>query len=87
MTLKERIEEARSLGIKAITIDGVTYDLTPMAVQPQPTELAEEDYKELIKKLTDDSEYTSDEIQFYATPYFDELQAIKEKQKELGEQP
>lgn len=80
MTLKERIEEARCLGIKAITIDGVTYELGPKPINHSP--IPDMEAAELLKPMSPFDDLSEDEILYYSTPYFEQLQAQKKEHEE-----
>lgn len=86
MTKQERIElieEAKILGMKSVTIDGVTYEFKeePILIESTP---ATDD--EINKMMNFGPEYSDEEILFYATPYFDQLQEEKLKKEEHAKQ-
>jgi hypothetical protein len=74
--LKDRIEQARAMGITEITIEDITYKigLPPLQHLPISSEISAE---ELIKPLSSLDELTEEEVMYYSCPYFDELQARK----------
>ncbi len=78
----ERIQEAKELGLKSITIEGVTYELqityNPNIVTPN---LSEDQIKALMNPASPFDELSDDEVLFWSTPHYDEIQ----KQKELRE--
>lgn len=78
---KERLQEAlnfaRENGLPSITVDGITMPV-PKVQAPQ-RELTEEE----MKKLYPPEEVpTDEEILFWSSPYYDELQMKKEMQKQ-----
>lgn len=78
MTKEERIElikEAKELGLKAVTIEGVTYEFGE--VTPTPHVITEEEAEESYTALSVLDDLSEDEIKYYATPYFDEIQHNK----------
>lgn len=86
MTKEERIiliEEARIMGVKSITIDGVTYEFKE---EETPVTRDSVDPEALLKVLSPEPEYTDEEILFWSTPTFDEIQEQKElRNKQLKE--
>lgn len=89
MTKEDRIqliEEARILGMKTVTIDGVVYEFEKEVLKPNKPELSSKEIEDLMKALNPLSEYTDQELLYYSTPFFDELQLRKEHQKKLKEE-
>lgn len=81
MTKKKRLEllqEARDMGMAEITIDNVHYKLGKTEEQKPMLELTEEQVKALVNPMSLLDDLSEEEILYYATPYFDELQAKKE---------
>ena len=78
----ELIQEAKDLGLKSITIDGIVYEFGVTKQVLPPTELTEEQVKALVNPMSVLDDYSEDEITYYATPYFDEIQ----EQKKIREQ-
>lgn len=78
-SLREIIEEARELHLESVEVEGIKYTLGAN-IERKLTLVPEEKAEALMKPLSPLDEYTDEEIQFYATPYFDELQARKEAQ-------
>lgn len=69
--LKTLLNQANELGINKIEIDGVTYYVSnKVEPTPEATDLE-------IYELMNDLPYTEEEILYYATDYFDEIQAKK----------
>ena len=74
------IQRAKQLNLESIEIDGVRYILgSPRKQRGQPVE--EMKPEEMVKPLSVLDEYTDEEIQYWATPWFDILQETKEAQK------
>ncbi len=80
MNLKETIEEARSLGVTEVTVNGITYKLgsAPTSHEPVPDQEA----KDIVQPMSVLDQYSDEEILFYSTNYFDELQAKKKQHEE-----
>lgn len=81
MTKQERqelIKEAQEMGLKSITIKGVKYELAE-TTSTAPKQLDEKETESLAKELIKNpfSDMTDDEILYYATPYYDQLQQNK----------
>lgn len=73
--LQEALAFARSEGLLTITVDGIKMDVTyPEGIKPAPAEAKIED----IFKMGEE-ELTDDEVLYWSTPYYDELQAQKEE--------
>ncbi len=81
MTKAELIAEARELGCKSITLDGIVYEIGPAPKEIQEP-LTDEQAKELVKNISVFDEMTEEEVLFYATPYFDTIQENKKKHEE-----
>jgi hypothetical protein len=77
--LKEAIEFAQEQDISEIEVDGIKLKVPP---KPMPIE----EGKELISEYNPFPEYTDEEIIFWATPYFDELQEKKRQQQEAAKE-
>jgi hypothetical protein len=78
---KALIAEARELGCTEITIEGVKYGIgpAPKAIAPPITD---EEAKDLIKAISPFDEMSDQEILYFSTPYYDELQENKKKHAE-----
>jgi hypothetical protein len=73
--LKQKIAEARLLGCTAVTVEGVTYQIgSEPQVEKNVPELKAE---EIVNPLSVLDEMDEDEITYWATPYYEELQAKK----------
>lgn len=71
------IEEARELGCKSITFDGITYEIGKVQAVQEPQEVKFED---LVPKED------PDEILYWATPWYDHIQEEKKlKEQQLKE--
>ena len=86
MTKEKRLElikEAKELGLKSIEIDGVKYDLgEPVKPKEEAQELSEDAVKALFTDTKILDEMSDDEVLFYSTPYFDQLQHEKKTKEE-----
>lgn len=92
--LKAILELSKAQGCTEVVVEGITFRLTSN-VQPKPDKEQPraigpvEDAKatDLIKPLSTFDEPTDEEVLYYATPYYDEIQAKKadmEKRKKDG---
>lgn len=92
MTKEERmalIQEAKESGCSSITIEGVVYTLASVqfdeVIRREP--MSEEEIQNAVKKMSVLDEYSEEEILYYSTPYFEQLQAQKElRAKQLKEE-
>lgn len=75
--LQSAIEFARDQGLPWIEIDGIKMPITP--VQAPAIEVSEEAMRAMYNS---EPEYTDEEILYYATPYWDELQEQKKRRQE-----
>ena len=77
LDLKFKIEEARELGVTAITYEGVRYEIgaAPKASAPIPDVEAQD----LVKPMDFVDQMSDEEILYWSTPWYDELQAKKEQ--------
>jgi hypothetical protein len=94
MTLNEIIqiiEVARTSGLSELELNGLKIKFAagkrPKKIKPVIPQQVVPDTKieEIIKPASPLDELTSEEILYYATPYYDELQAQKEEQKRRAE--
>ncbi len=82
MKLKELIAEAREAGCTELTIEGITYKIG--AAEPQRSSTVPEmEAKDIVKPMSVLEDLTEDEILFWATPYYDQLQDQKAEQEQL----
>lgn len=80
-SLKEIIEEAKELGIESVEFEGVKYTLGKNEI-PRNSYVPEVKAEEIMTPMPIFEELTDDEIKYWATPYYDELQAKKAAQSE-----
>jgi hypothetical protein len=73
--LKTIIEEAKALGCSEVTVEGVTYRWTSQAVLGPAGGVPESKPEDLIKPLSTMDEPNEEDVLYWSTPYFDELQA------------
>lgn len=91
MTKEERLElikEAKELGLKAVEIEGVRFELGESKPVTNAVPLTEEQAKAMFTDSMVLDEMSDDEILYYSTPWFDVLQhekKLKEEQKKLKE--
>lgn len=87
--LETYLRLAKNAGCSSVVIDGVTFNLSQEnlaygveigAVKPVPELKAEELVKPGEEELSDA------ELLYWSTPYFEELQALKEKKNEKAEE-
>lgn len=81
MKTKQQIQKvldiAKSNGCKTVEIDGIKFDLTQNT--SVSTEVKELKAEEIINPMSILDDLSEDEILYYSTPYYDELQAKKER--------
>lgn len=79
---KERLEEAlqfaREHGLPSITVDGVTM-VVPKETSAPTREYTEEEFKKLYPQ---EEPMTDEEVLYWSTPYYDEIQARKKAEAE-----
>lgn len=78
----ELIEEAKLLGLESITIEGVTYQLPNTSKTVVATPMDIKDVEKLTRELTLTEDVTAEEVLYYSSPYYDELQAKKEQREQ-----
>lgn len=78
------IEEARILGMKTITIEGVTYEFGEAPKVPQ--DVPEMKAEDILKPLSTLDEMSNEEILYWSTEYYDEIQARKEAMKKHAQE-
>ena len=82
MTKEQRLElinEAKEIGLKSITIDDVVYEFGES--KPAEVEIVPIDPELFARKIAEET-FTDEEILYYASPYYDELQEKKKKHEE-----
>lgn len=80
MTKKERIkliQEAQELGLKSITIEDITYELG--IVSKKNTVVPDLDAKDIVSPISFLDELSEDEVLYWSSPYYDDLQEQKLK--------
>ena len=78
--LQEALQFAKENGLSSITIDGIRMDIADQ-IKAEAIELpTESDLNKVFNNQNDGP--TDEEVLFWSTPYWDELQAIKKKQLE-----
>jgi len=79
--VKELMEKARELGLASIKVEGFEAQLSQLnqaAPAPAPViELTDKEIEALVAQPSPFDDLTDEEIFYYATPYYDELQAKK----------
>lgn len=78
--IEELIEMAKRLNLEGIEVDGIKFSLSPNA-KKVASFVEEEKAEDLMKPLSAFDELTEEEIQYWSSPYYDELQAKKEAAK------
>lgn len=81
--LKEIISFAQDNNLSWIEVDGIKFP-----VPPKEQEITPNEEQEMKLAHNPEPEYTEEEILYYATPYFDDLQErkrIAKEQKEMDE--
>jgi hypothetical protein len=88
--VKELMDKAKELGLSHIKVEGFEASLTAPKAEPAPAptvELSDDEIKALVSQPSPFDDLSEEEILYFATPYFDELQAQKEaRAQELKEE-
>lgn len=72
---KQLIEEAKELGLESIEVNGVKYNFhSNLIIAQSPPE--EKKPSELMKPLSILDDLTDEQILYWSTPHFDEIEAI-----------
>lgn len=91
------LEKAKELGLQHIEVEGFEASFgqpSASAPSPQPTvnpqlgavqPVPERDAEDIVKPMSVFDEMTDEEILYYSTPYYDELQAKKELMQQAKE--
>lgn len=83
--LKEALEFAKENKLKCIEVDGVKFDV-PIELPEHEDSIEGLDDDEMLQDLDVLEQFTDEEVLYWATPYYDELQRTKElKEKQLKE--
>lgn len=83
--LKDAIDFARENGLKSICIDGVAMEIGEIKEpKHEPRELTEDEIKKLARAAGEPM--SEEEILYYSTPYYDELQARKKAKEEAAKE-
>ena len=80
--LKLALEFAQEQGLGFIEVEGIKIFVPQQSMTNEVPEISAED---LMKPIGPFDDLSEEEILFYATPYYDELQANKEMQKQRRE--
>ena len=80
--LKEILEQAKEFHVKQVEVDGVKYTLDSQIGFPKLQAVADLKADEIVSPLPAFEEYTDEEILYWSTDYFDELQAKKKAMQE-----
>lgn len=84
MKTKEEIDQiishAKELGLLAVEIEGIKFIL-PLKDVPKMSVVEDLKAEDIVKPLSPLDEYSDEEILYWSSGYFDELQAKKEAQK------
>lgn len=70
---------ARAQGCGSVEVDGLKFELATQ--QPATGPVPEREAQEIVAPLSALDEYSDEEILYYSTSYFDELQKRKEAHK------
>ncbi len=82
--LKMALEFAKENGLRFVEVEGIKIYVPEDQVIGDVPEISADD---LMKPVGPFDDLSEEEILFYATPYFEELQAKKAMQKERKERP
>ena len=61
---------------------GITQEQVDEFKKPKPIQMTDEELEAIVKPMSPFDDLSEEEIQYWATPYFDELQQKKEQQKQ-----
>lgn len=75
--IKTILKNARECGCPTVIIDGVKYELAAAEEAPKPKDVPEVDPEDLVKPISVLDDLTNEELLYWATPYFDQLQEQK----------
>lgn len=85
----ELLSKAKDLGVAQVEVEGlkVSFGSTPIeTIKKVSAPVPESKPEELIKPLSQMEEPTDDEVLYWSTPYYDQLQTEKEqRQKAIRE--
>ncbi len=76
------IDNAKAMGILKIEIDGVVYHLDQPAA-PKSNHVPDLTAEEIVNPLSVLDEMDDDEILYWSSPYYEEIQNKKELQKQM----
>lgn len=83
----ELINEAKELGMKSITIDGVVYEIATAHKKVEAEVLTDDQVKELLVPASPFDDLSDEEVMYWSTPHFDLIQEQKElREKQLKEE-
>lgn len=74
------MNHAKELGVTTVKVDGFEAHLVPKLPPTEP--MTEIDDKDLVVPPSPFDDLSDEELLYFATPYFDELQAKKQAQAE-----
>ena len=78
--LKEIIDNAREFGMAQVEVDGVKYHINPITSTPFCHPVPELKPEDIIKPLSVLDDMDEDEILYWSSPFYDEIQTNKELQ-------
>lgn len=72
------IDNCKRIGVESVEIDGVKYNVAQQMAREQNRMVPDLPPEQLVVPLSPFDDMSDDEIKYYATPYYDVLQAEKE---------
>lgn len=81
--LQSLVEFAKEQNMSSIEIDGVKFNIPPATNQNKFTEVPELSAEQIVTPLSVLDDMDEDEITYWSTPFYDELIAKKEAQKQM----
>lgn len=84
MNKKELIDEARELGCKSVTIEGITYEIGPVPKSFEP--MSDQAAEELISPLAFLDQISDEDVLYWSSPFYDQLQYEKDERKRMLEE-
>lgn len=76
------MEKAKELGLKQVKVDGFEASFEDIKNEVPVTIVPDAKLEEIFKEASALDQVSDDEILYYATPYYDQLQAEKEAKKQ-----
>lgn len=79
----ELIKHVKGMGLESVEVDGMVFKIGNKCVPAPLPFVPEMRSEEIVKPMSVLDEYTEEEVLYWATPFFDELQTRKNKSSEM----